>query len=288
MYLLLLLAFFLAQISINATDHLIDKNKTTWNPKNYKANSRTQYSYGIKIIDKLALNGNETILDVGSGDGKVTYYLAQRLDAAGKGNNSSIVLGIDKNSSMVDFANENHKADNLNFRVQNVETMQYKNDFDLVISFATLHWTKDYSKAIENIYQSLKPLGKAILCHAVDFLPIEKHIKTTLNKPKWKKYLESYTPQMNPPAFSHIVNIITQLGFGIEKLEYKERGALFIPYEEYVNKVAAIPFVPGIPQEEYKKFCRDMTEEYIKEYPMNEKGEIKHWLPYISMYLVKK
>src|ERR1044071_3493163 len=43
-----------------------------WNPSDYAANSAQQQGWARELIARLKLRGDERILDVGCGDGKVT------------------------------------------------------------------------------------------------------------------------------------------------------------------------------------------------------------------------
>ena len=47
-----------------------------WDAPDYQKNSEVQLIWGRELIAKLALQGNEHILDIGCGDGKVTAEIA--------------------------------------------------------------------------------------------------------------------------------------------------------------------------------------------------------------------
>lgn len=52
--------------------------KQNWNAQDYARNSSAQRLWANELIDKLKLRGDETVLDLGSGDGKITAELAER------------------------------------------------------------------------------------------------------------------------------------------------------------------------------------------------------------------
>lgn len=57
------------------------------------------------------------------------------------------VLGIDLSESMVAFANRRFPPvhyPNLQFRWGNATRLAYRCEFDLVVSFASLHWVRDH------------------------------------------------------------------------------------------------------------------------------------------------
>jgi trans-aconitate methyltransferase len=68
-----------------------------WNAADYAANSAAQQIWARELIAQLHLRGDERILDVGCGDGKVTAELARALP---KGS----VTGIDVSPEMIAFA----------------------------------------------------------------------------------------------------------------------------------------------------------------------------------------
>ena len=71
--------------------------KTKWNAAAYAANSAVQQSWARELIAKLKLRGDEHILDVGCGDGKVTAELAAAVPRG-------LVVGIDASAEMISFA----------------------------------------------------------------------------------------------------------------------------------------------------------------------------------------
>jgi trans-aconitate 2-methyltransferase len=47
-----------------------------WNAEDYAKNSSVQLQWAQELISKLALQGYESVLDIGCGDGKITAQLA--------------------------------------------------------------------------------------------------------------------------------------------------------------------------------------------------------------------
>ena len=84
-----------------------------WNAADYAANSAAQQIWARELIAQLHLRGDEHILDVGCGDGKVTAEMARALP---KGS----VTGIDASPEMIRFARKTFspgKHPNLEFQV---------------------------------------------------------------------------------------------------------------------------------------------------------------------------
>lgn len=65
--------------------------------RGFRQNSTSQERAAEVLISKLELEGNEHVLDIGCGDGKVTAKLASRVP-------HGCVLGIDSSQDMIDFS----------------------------------------------------------------------------------------------------------------------------------------------------------------------------------------
>jgi trans-aconitate methyltransferase len=70
---------------------------TRWNAADYAANSAVQQTWARELIAQLNLRGDEHVLDVGCGDGKVTAEIAR---AVPRGS----VVGVDASPQMIEFA----------------------------------------------------------------------------------------------------------------------------------------------------------------------------------------
>ena len=84
-----------------------------WNAADYAANSAVQQSWARELIAKLNLRGDEHILDVGCGDGKISAELARVVPRGS-------VTGVDASPQMIAFAKKAFpvsKIPNLKFQI---------------------------------------------------------------------------------------------------------------------------------------------------------------------------
>ncbi len=49
-----------------------------WNAKEYATHSTAQLKWAKELIEKITIQGTESILDIGCGDGKITTLLAKK------------------------------------------------------------------------------------------------------------------------------------------------------------------------------------------------------------------
>jgi len=126
----------------------------------YRQTSAHQKEWGSRIISELALRGDESILDVGCGDGTLTAQLADRVPRGR-------VLGMDASTGMIEAA-RTHECPNLAFTVMDANDAEYVAEFDLVFSNAALHWIKDHVKLLRILHRSLKDDGVLRVNFAAD------------------------------------------------------------------------------------------------------------------------
>jgi len=173
-----------------------------WNPADYAANSVVQQNWARELIAKLKLRGDEHVLDVGCGDGKVTAEIAH---AVPRGS----ATGIDASAEMIDFAQKTFpakKCPNLEFHVMDARKIKAPKflphsaperrsptqrisvgvqasaclgdtlkrelqragsetgaPFDVIFSNAALHWVDDHQAILRGMASVLKPGGRLIV-----------------------------------------------------------------------------------------------------------------------------
>ena len=67
-----------------------------WNAEDYAKNSANQFKWAKELIPKLKLQGNETLLDIGCGDEKITAELARCLP-------DGRAVGVDSSEKMINL-----------------------------------------------------------------------------------------------------------------------------------------------------------------------------------------
>ena len=128
------------------------EKKDDWNANLYDKQHSFVSKYGESLIELLAPEQGEYILDLGCGTGDLANQLHQQYGTK--------ILGIDNSERMVAQAREKYPT--LSFRVQDATKLNFDSEFDAVFSNATLHWVKPPTKALQCIYKSLKKGGRFI------------------------------------------------------------------------------------------------------------------------------
>ncbi|WP_174291117.1 class I SAM-dependent methyltransferase [Sphingomonas bacterium] len=120
-----------------------------WDPKAYAANAAFVPAMGAPVLDLLAPQAGERILDIGCGDGVLT----QRIVDAG-----AQVVGVDASPAMVEAA----VAKGLDARVQDCQALAFGPEFDAGFSNAALHWMLDKAGVARGAFAALKPSGRFV------------------------------------------------------------------------------------------------------------------------------
>src|SRR5947209_20132786 len=105
-----------------------------WNPEEYAKHSSAQLAWARELIARLKLGGDETVLDIGSGDGKVTAEIAASVP-------HGRVVGIDGSPEMVKFAHahfDDQRVPNLEFACIEARMFALTGCLDYVFSTRTL------------------------------------------------------------------------------------------------------------------------------------------------------
>ncbi len=112
---------------------------------------------GAKAIDKLDLNQETKILDIGCGCGATTLEIAKKID-------DGTITGVDISEPMLKRASQNATAlelSNINFQVLDVQVDEMpSNDFDIAFSRFGVMFFENPFEAFSNIYKSLKEDGQ--------------------------------------------------------------------------------------------------------------------------------
>ncbi len=235
----------------------IQTRQKKWAPEYYNAHCVLQYRTSLSMIKTLSLNGNENILDVGSGTGNVTAELA-RLVPRGH------VTGLDASQSMVNFASQNHRIDNMTYRQQDILDLSDKERFDVIVSFWTLSWVNNQSLALSNIVRSLKPGGTLLLMYPLRHDAYEVADKL-IKSEKWKttfKDFNSPRPFVSRDYYESIIASIPSVDFTVKS---KALPCVFNSREEMQSSIKSwMSYLDYIESDALKtRFLDDFTDAYL-------------------------
>ncbi|HKO39516.1 MAG TPA: methyltransferase domain-containing protein [Solirubrobacterales bacterium] len=125
-----------------------------WDAETYDAVSDPQFEWGMEVLERLELRGDEVAVDAGCGSGRVTAELAERLPGGR-------IVAVDGSEAMVEKAKE-RLGDRADYLVSDLVELELPEPCDLVFSTATFHWIQDHDRLFRQLRAALKPGGRLV------------------------------------------------------------------------------------------------------------------------------
>lgn len=245
-----------------------------WNAADYAANSVVQQTWARELIAMLKLRGDEHILDVGCGDGKVTAEIARTVPRGS-------VTGSDTSPQMIGFAKKTFPAEkfqNLRFRVMDARKIKFERRFDVVFSNAALHWVDDHEKILRGAAAVLKSGGRLVVScggkgNAQDvFVALRPEIRLK----RWREFFR----KMPTPYFFYAPEVykkwLPKFGFKIQKLKLAPKDAPYNGTNGFTTwlRTTWIPYVQRVPEDLREEFITAVTERYVAKHPPDVDGKV--------------
>lgn len=125
-----------------------------WDGRSYDRVSGPMESLGLAVLERLPLEGAETVIDAGCGSGRITEELLARLP-------HGRVIAVDASQSMIEAARRRlgeHLAGGrrLQLRRADLLELELEQPADAVLSTATFHWIADHERLFARL--------RALLC----------------------------------------------------------------------------------------------------------------------------
>lgn len=236
----------------------------------YKNNSGLQWDWAVESIEHFSFNPNDKILDVGCGDGKITALIAKQIQ-------NGFVVGIDISEKMVMKASSLFSQQkNLSFIIGNAIEIPFREQFDKIVSFCTLHWILQQEQALNSMKDSLKPDGIMLLV-----LPgkapnnIAGISEKLVSSEKWSAYFPSFKQERIYYTKNEYAALLAKSGLKIQSIKeadsityYKDKKALITWIKPLVN------FIDHLSLDLQEKFIEDIATEMIQNNPPLSDGSL--------------
>jgi len=248
-----------------------------WNAADYAANSSVQQSWARELIAKFNLRGDEHILDVGCGDGKVTAEIARAVS-------NGLVTGIDASAEMIGFAKKTFPAKknpNLKFQIcdaRKIGVAIVGAPFDIVFSNAALHWVDDHQAILRGMASVLKPCGRLIIScggrgNAQDVFVA---LRPEMRQKSWSKFFR----KMSKPYFFYAPEDyekwLPKYGFKINSLKLAPKDATYAGTDGFATwlRTTWIPYVQRVPEVLREEFIAAVTKRYVAKHPPDAENKV--------------
>lgn len=230
-----------------------------WNAERYHQISSPQQAWGRRVLDRLALEGAERVLDLGCGTGRVTAEISARVP-------SGRVVGADKSAAMLETAQTwLHEQGPRTMLVRaDGAALPFNRAFDAVFSGATFHWIHDHAALFRSLVQALKPGGRlSAQCGGAGNLATLKGRADALMRTRWfAPYFEDWT---EPTYYADVASTRRRLeGAGFADIEVWMEAAPTSfsgadEYLEFIRDVCVREHVARLPRDDRLAFLRELT-----------------------------
>ena len=126
----------------------------SWSGAEYDRLSTPMEAMGREVLERLSLDGAETVIDAGCGSGRVTEALIARLPRGR-------VIGVDASASMIDAARE-RLGDRAELHVADLVSFDLGVEADAILSTATFHWIADHDALFARLRAHLRDGGHLV------------------------------------------------------------------------------------------------------------------------------
>ncbi len=170
---------------------------------------------------------------------------------------------------MIAFASSHFSSSahtNLQFEVADARYLAYPQEFDLVVSFNTLHWVPEQALALRSIRAALKPTGSAVLrfVPAGERKSIEDVIEDVRNAAEWRGYFQGFQKpyvHFTPEAYRALAEAS---GFGVISTRGRTAAWDFRTREAFAAycQTTLVGWTQFLPESERSAFISEVLDRY--------------------------
>jgi trans-aconitate 2-methyltransferase len=243
-----------------------------WNADDYAKHSSSQYEWAKELIPKLKLSGNEALLDIGCGDGKITAVLAKSLP-------SGCVVGVDSSEDMVTLAQRTFPQDaylNLSFQKMDARALTFQEKFDRIFSNAALHWIINHQSVLHGVQCSLKSGGRLLFQmggkgNAHDILEV---LDDMLRETPWRKFFSDFKFPYGFYAPEEYTAWLLEAKLKPERAELLQKD-MKLPGKAGLAgwiRTTWLPYTGRLPTEVRDPFIAEIVDTYLEKHPLDAAG----------------
>jgi ubiquinone/menaquinone biosynthesis C-methylase UbiE len=184
--------------------------KTSWDKRATRYNNLQWANHDLYfqlLLEELRLTGEEDVLDIGTGTGKIAYTVQPYCKK---------VIGVDSSQQMLDIANKNLDVlshANISFRLAPVDKLPFDDgSFDVVIARMVFHHVlENLTAAVKECFRVLRRGGRIVIAEGVppNYRLKEDFVEIFKLKEKRHTFFEEDIMKLVADAGFHRVNVRT-------------------------------------------------------------------------------
>ncbi len=225
-----------------------------WDGRSYDRISAPMEALGRAVLDRLELNGDELVLDVGCGSGRITEALIERLPRGR-------VIAIDASESMVAAARE--RLPGADVRQLDALELTLEEPVDAILSTATFHWIKDHELLFARLHAALRPGGRLLAqCGGEGNIDVLRgHARAVVARAPYASHFESFQPPWNYAGPEQTRARLLEAGFETAECWLQPAPQQPEHAREFLATIVLGPHVQHLPKELREPFMDDVLAE---------------------------
>jgi len=247
-----------------------------WNADVYHRVSNPQHDWGVVVLDRLPLDGDETVLDIGCGTGRLTAKLIERLPRGR-------AVCVDQSENMIRNARGFLAARfprRVSFVCAEATTLPFAETADAIFSTATFHWVLDHDRLFAALFSALRPGGRLVAqCGGGPNLErVHERCERLMREPTFAAHFSRWKDPWEFADAETTVRRLQHAGFTDVSASVHASPILqpdAATYREFVEHVICRPHLAHLPDATLKaRFMDRLTDEAARESPP---FELDYW-----------
>lgn len=233
----------------------INTGPRDWDAETYDEVSVPQFTWGVEVLERLELNGDETALDAGCGSGRVTAELVKRLPRGR-------LIAVDGSEAMIAKAKE-RLGDDATYFVADLAELEVAEPVDLIFSTATFHWILDHDRFFRRLHAALRPGGRLVAqCGGQgNVAEHAKAIAAVAARPEFARHFEGMVGMWNFAAPEETEQRLRDAGFADARCWLESKPVTPAQPFEFTSTVTLGPHLAQLPEELRRPFTKAVLDQ---------------------------
>ena len=233
-----------------------------WDAGEYEKLSVPQTRWGVEVLGRVDVRGDEAAIDAGCGTGRVTELLLAKLPEGS-------VLAIDGSRAMVEAARRRFAGEpRVRVRRQELLSLDVEERVDPIFSTATFHLIWNHDRLFENLARALKP-GGSLVAQCGGEGNISRATKATRETMEEERFLDYFVGWEDDKYYADARTTARRLqvaGFGEVETWLHDEVAAFDSVDELVRFLGTVVLgghLEKLPEEERVPFAAGVAEKVV-------------------------
>jgi trans-aconitate 2-methyltransferase len=222
-----------------------------WDGASYDRISAPMEALGREVLERLPLQGEEVVLDIGCGSGRITEALIGRLPRGR-------VIAIDASESMVQAARR--RLPDADVRLMDALDLDLEEPVDAILSTATFHWIGDHPRLFRSIFAALRPGGRLVAqCGGEgNIAQLRGRANAVLVREPYAEHFRDWSPPWNYAGREETHERLLYAGFSAAECWLQPAPKQPEQPREFLSTIVLGPHVQQLPESLREPFMDDV------------------------------